>query len=203
MNRNFSRALELVLKHEGGFVNNPKDPGGATNKGVTIGTFRLYVNPKGTVEDLKRITDAQVATVYERQYWNVVRGGDLPDGVDYAVFDFGVNSGPARGKKYLQACVGVEQDSVIGPATLAAVKAADPVKLIDDLCDRRLAFLKGLNTWETFGKGWANRVEDVRSEAKRMASAVPTSSPGPAPAESGNWLAALLSIIAAAFRRAA
>jgi lysozyme family protein len=215
MDRNFSRALSLVLKSEGGFVNDPRDPGGATNKGVTIATYRSYVDPKGTVDDLKKITDAQVATVYRRQYWDVVHGAELPDGVDYAVFDFAVNSGPDRAKKYLQAVVGVTQDGRVGPQTIAAVQAQPPATVINALCDKRLAFLKGLSTWPTYGKGWTSRVASVRSDALKMVTnPPPQSSPGfahppapipaepaPAPTPSGNWLSALISAIATIFKR--
>lgn len=213
MDRNFSRALSLVLKSEGGFVNDPRDPGGATNKGVTIATYRTYVDPKGTVDDLKKITDAQVATVYRRQYWDVVHGAELPDGVDYATFDFAVNSGPDRAKKYLQAVVGVTQDGRIGPQTIAAVQAQAPATVINTLCDKRLSFLKGLKTWTTFGKGWSSRVTSVRSDALKMVTNPPpqvspglSNLPAPAPVEtapapSGNWLSALISIIATIFKR--
>lgn len=213
MNRNFARALSLVLKHEGGFVNHPDDPGGATNKGVTIATYRAYVNPKGTVADLKKITDEQVAKVYKAQYWDAVKGDDLPSGLDYAVFDYAVNSGPARAAKHLQAVIGVTQDGKIGPQTVAKAASLPTASTINALCDKRMAFLKGLKTWPTFGKGWTRRVEDVRSEATKMAppSAPPQVSPGltnvepariePQPAPSGNWLAALISAIAAAFTR--
>src|SRR5690348_2114856 len=122
MLRNFEKSLSCVLQHEGGYVNSPHDPGGATNKGVTIATFRRYVDKSGTVDDLKHLTTAQAATVYRKQYWNAICGDDLPDGVDYSVFDFAVHSGPARAAKYLQAIVGVKADGKIGPQTLEAVK---------------------------------------------------------------------------------
>lgn len=169
MDRNFQRSLKAVLKHEGGFVNHPKDPGGATNKGVTIATFRRYVKPGGTVADLKAITNEQLATVYRRHYWDAVHGAELPDGVDFAAFDYAVNSGPSRSAKYLQSVVGVKQDGRIGPATLAAVRAKLPATVIHDLCDARLAFLKRLGTWPTFGKGWSRRVSEVRALALDMA----------------------------------
>lgn len=173
MDRNFQRALPFVLKHEGGFVNHPRDPGGATNKGVTIATFRAYVKPGGTVEDLKNITDEQVATVYYRHYWAAVNAPGLPSGIDYAVFDFAVNSGPSRAAKYLQAILGVEQDGRIGPKTIAAAQARDARAVINGLCDARLAFLKritsnGKRMWDTFGRGWDRRVSEVRRDALAM-----------------------------------
>jgi len=178
MDRNFQRALSLVLKSEGGWSDNPADPGGATMKGVTLANFRRYVQPNATKDDLRHITDAQLATVYRRFYWDAVAGAEMPDGIDYAVFDFAVNSGPGRAAKYLQAVVGVVQDGRIGPATLAAVRAKPAGVVIDAFCDDRLAFLKRLPTWPTFGKGWSSRVASVRAEALKM-TAQPTTSPQP------------------------
>ncbi|RVD43061.1 MAG: hypothetical protein EOS30_23585 [Mesorhizobium sp.] len=168
MDRNFVRALALVLKSEGGWSDNPADPGGATMKGVTLANFRRYVKADATKADLKKIGDDQVATVYRRFYWDAVLGAELPDGVDYAVFDFAVNSGPGRAAKYLQAVVGAVQDGRIGPATLAAVRARPAGVVIDELCDARLAFLRRLPTWATFGSGWSDRVKSVRAQALLM-----------------------------------
>jgi lysozyme family protein len=182
MDRNFARALSLVLKSEGGWSDNPADPGGATMRGVTLANFRRYVKADATKADLRKITDDQVATVYRRFYWDAVAGAELPDGVDYAVFDFAVNSGPGRAAKYLQAVVGVAQDGRVGPATLAAVRAKPVGVVIDGLCDTRLAFLKRLPTWATFGKGWASRVASVRRDALLMTAPAPASPPAkPAP----------------------
>lgn len=169
MNSNFPTALSEVLRDEGGFVDHPKDPGGATNKGITIATYRKWIDKDGTAEDLKRITDSQVQKIYRSVYWNAVKGDELPSGVDYAVFDFAVNSGPVRAAKYLQAVLGVAQDGKIGPITLAATKNIDAGDLINALCDRRMAFLKSLKTFDTFGKGWTSRVSRVRKKAIEMA----------------------------------
>lgn len=171
MDRNFARALALVLKSEGGWSDNPADPGGATMKGVTLNTFRAYIKPGGTKEDLRAITDAQLSACYRRQYWDVILGAELPDGVDYAAFDFAVNSGPSRAAKYLQAAVGAIEDGRIGPATLAAIKAKPAADVINELCDARLAFLHRLPTWPNFGKGWNDRVKSVRAQAINMAAA--------------------------------
>lgn len=166
MESNFQKALKLVLVHEGGFVNHPRDPGGATNKGVTIETYRRYVKPNGTVADLKAITAAQIATVYRNQYWNKCNCDKLPGGVDYAVFDFAVNSGPTRAAKYLQAVLGVAEDGAIGNGTLAAIR--DATTTIKGLCAKRMTFLRSLKTWDTFGKGWERRVTAVRADALAM-----------------------------------
>jgi lysozyme family protein len=169
MDRNFPRALNAVLKHEGGYVNHPNDPGGPTNKGVTLANFRAYVKPGGTVEDLKLLTVEQAGIVYRRFYWDAVVASELPDGLDFAVFDYAVNSGPSRAVKHLQEILNVDQDGRVGPKTLAAVRSVDAEKLINALCDRRMAFLKVLKTWGTFGRGWARRVAEVRELALELA----------------------------------
>ncbi|MDX0180835.1 hypothetical protein GOC16_08215 [Sinorhizobium meliloti] len=203
MDRNFKRALSLVLKHEGGWSDHPKDPGGATMKGVTLASFRQYVKPTATKADLRKITDEQLATVYRRHYWDAVHGAELPDGIDYAAFDFAVNSGPSRSAKYLQAVVGVTQDGRIGPATLRAIRSKGSADVVNALCDKRMAFLEDLSTWPTFRKGWTRRVSDVRAEAIRMAGSSPSSpNPPTAPAKT-NWLVALLQALLAIFRRPA
>jgi len=157
---NYTRALPLILKHEGGFVNHPKDPGGATNKGVTIGTLkRLGIDVDGDgdsdIVDLRNLRQSDVERVYKLFYWDAVKADQLPSGVDYAVADFAVNSGPSRAAQHLQRIVGVTADGDIGPKTLAAVAKRDPGDLVNALCDSRLRFMRGLKTWPTFGKGWS------------------------------------------------
>lgn len=168
MKANYAKALPLVLRHEGGFVNHKDDPGGATNKGVTIGTLkRLGIDVDGDgdsdIVDLRNLRQSDVERVYKLFYWDAVKADQLPSGVDYAVFDFGVNSGPARAAKHLQKVVGAAQDGDIGPKTLALVAKMDPQDVVTALQDSRLRFLRGLKTWGTFGKGWARRVAEVRA----------------------------------------
>lgn len=168
MNGNFERALALVLKHEGGYVNHPKDPGGATNRGVTQAVYDAYrkMRGRGTMS-VKFITGEELRAIYKFQYWDRVQGDFLPAGLDYAVFDFAVNSGVGRASKSLQAVLGVAQDGQIGARTLAAIHSSTAV--INALCDRRIGFLRNLKTFLTFGKGWTRRVADVRAEALEMA----------------------------------
>jgi lysozyme family protein len=163
--------IPRTLAHEGGFVDHPRDPGGATNRGVTIATYRRYINKKGTIAQLKRLTEMQAVGIYKAQYWDAVKADGMPDGVDYAVFDFAVNSGPARAAMFVQEIVGVAPDGKIGPLTLAAIDKADPAWVVNQLCNDRMAFLRRLSTFASFGKGWTRRVSDVRAAALMDATA--------------------------------
>ena len=178
----FAACLPVVLKHEGGWADHPSDPGGATMKGITIGTFRDWRGATVTKDELRRITDAEVTAIYRQKYWDRLRCGALPPGLDLAVFDFGVNSGPKRAAQFLQRIVGVAADGIIGPVTLRAVWKHEGADLADALCDRRMTFLQGLKTWPTFGKGWRRRVSDVRQRALALAASPPLAKRAPADA---------------------
>lgn len=179
MRENFKTALAAVLVHEGGYVNDPRDPGGATNKGITHRTYAAYQARIGaTPSDVKHITDTEVAAIYKQQYWAAIMGDDLPSGLDYAVFDFAVNSGPSRAAKFLQRILGVADDGHIGMQTLKAIAARDVDGLIKSICANRLAWLRKLRHWPTFGKGWGRRVADVEMKAGRMARLLPSGSMG-------------------------
>lgn len=168
MKPNFDTALALVLEHEGGYVNHKLDPGGATNKGVTQAVYNAHRKMRGRGPmSVKYISPEETRAIYKFQYWDKVQGDLLPRGLDYAVFDFAVNSGVGRAAKYLQAVVGVKQDGVIGSVTLAAID--NPAKTINALCDRRMGFLRNLGTFMTFGRGWTRRVQGVRANALEMA----------------------------------
>jgi lysozyme family protein len=163
MNQNFDKALAAVLKHEGGYVNNPKDPGGMTNLGCTKAVWEEHCGHPVDEKAMRALTPADVSPLYRRKYWDKIKGDELPSGVDYVVFDAAINSGTGRAAKWLQACVNVEPDGGIGPKTLAAVKAFNSKQLIQDYSKRRLSFLYDLSTWETFGRGWAKRVNEVEA----------------------------------------
>jgi lysozyme family protein len=197
MKHNADMAIRKILEDEGGYVNHPDDPGGATNKGITIATFRRYIKRDGTIADLKALTTQQAVDVYKAQYWDAVRADDLPSGVDYTVADFAVNSGPSRAAKYLQAALGVTQDGAIGPQTIAAAQAADPKALIRKINADRLAFMKriqGGKLWKTFGRGWQRRVDAVQSTSLALVDAKPAApvTAAPTPAAPVHWLTALL-----------
>jgi lysozyme family protein len=168
MNQNFEKSLAAVLVHEGGYVFNPKDPGGETNLGCTKKVWEEHCGHMVDTKTMKALTPADVGPLYKLKYWDKVKGDDLPSGVDYVVFDAAINSGPGRAAKWLQACVGVYADGIIGDKTIQAVRNKDPKELINDYCAYRLAYLKMLQTWNTFGKGWERRVKEVNATALSM-----------------------------------
>lgn len=153
---NFDQAVTKVLAHEGGFVDHPSDPGGATNYGITVAVAREN-GYKGDMRDLPLDT---AKAIYKARYWDKVRADELPEGVRFAMMDYAVNSGPAAAVKALQRVLGVSDDGVIGPATIAAANAVDGYRLAARLNGHRLRFMTGLPTWPTFGKGWARRIAE-------------------------------------------
>lgn len=168
MSTRFSECLPLILAHEGGYVDHPKDPGGATNLGVTLGTLSDWLKRPATKAEVKALTPATVAPIYEANYWRAAACDRLPPGVDYMVFDFAVNSGPGRARKFLQRVAGVAPDGAIGPVTIAAVNKLGARLLIDRLNEDREAFYRSLDTFPTFGKGWLRRLTEVTAKAKAM-----------------------------------
>lgn len=169
MQQNFAASLAAVLKSEGGKVDDPRDPGGKTNQGITQATFNAWLSSHGSQQrDVFTITPDEVSAIYKSRYWDAVDADNLPAGVDYATFDFAVNSGPAKAAMTLQGIVGVAEDGKIGPVTLAAIAKERPVFLITKLCAMRLGFLGRLSTWVHFGTGWTNRVHAVEQAAMNM-----------------------------------
>lgn len=202
MEANFQRSLAAVLKHEGGYVDHPADPGGATNMGITFATLQAWRGRPITKVDVQNLTKAEAGQIYKARYWDRVQGDHLPYGVDFAVFDFAVNSGVSRAAIFLQEIVGVAPDGKIGPLTLSAVAKWDSVKLVEKLCANRLAFVKRLSTWPTFGKGWSRRISEVLHLAKDMAIALPNPQPALEPKpKSPSIIAAIISVILALFKR--
>jgi len=169
MKSNFDAALAHVLKSEGLWSDNPKDPGGATMKGITFAVFKEFKhNPNLTKDDLRNVSDQDVHDLYKQLYWDKVHGDDLPSGVDYAVFDAAVNMGVGRAAKLLQEAVGVAADGIIGQGTLQAVQKANPRSLLENFAAEKTAFYKSLSTFGTFGKGWLNRVAEVKTISESM-----------------------------------
>lgn len=175
--QNFQYALTQLLKDEGGYTNNPSDPGGPTNFGITIIDYRKYIKSDGTAEDVRKMNVSDAKAIYKAKYWNVMGCDQLPSGVDYCVFDYAVNSGPGRPRAVLNANKNI----------------TDPVKLINIICDERMAFLRRLGTFPVFGNGWTRRVTGVRSNSIKLAqgkTSTPAGSAGGVVVAGGGALAA-------------
>lgn len=165
----FEEALAQLLEHEGGYSNDKNDPGGPTKYGITIIDYRLYIKAKGTAEDVKKLTVEQARDIYRRKYWDALSCHALPPGLDYAVFDYGVNSGIGRSGRVLCRLLGLpETTSKVNEEVIAAAKKQDIKDLIEKITQERLTFLKSLRTWKYFGRGWTKRVIKVRSLALKM-----------------------------------
>jgi lysozyme family protein len=170
----FNRCAALVTAKtiEGGFVNDPKDPGGATNFGITLATLEHWRGVPCSVEDVKELTQAEADVIYRALYWRVVSGDDLPAGIDLIVFDAAVNQGPGTAAGFLQRAAKVSVDRNIGPATLAAVRAANQPILITDYAAERMAEYQQDTGWEHDGRGWSNRVMAIKAQAIAWARAL-------------------------------
>lgn len=154
---NFDQAFDILLKHEGGFSDHPADRGGKTHYGITEAVAR-EVGYRG---DMRELPLDLAKRIYKDRYWDAVRADELPEAVRYAVFDAAVNSGPRQAIRWLQRAVGVRDDGIIGPQTLAAVRAANPERLLRRFLSQRLRFMAGLPSWPAFGRGWAWRIADL------------------------------------------
>ncbi len=170
MRSTYDVCLPLLLAHEGGYTNHPSDPGGPTNFGITIADYRKYVKANATAADVRAMRLDDAKTIYRDKYWNAQRCDALPVGVDYAIFDYGVNSGIGRSGKVLRRVLNLPDDtSVVSDAVIAAAQSADARSLVAAICNERLRFLQSLKTWPVFGAGWGRRVADVKSAALAMA----------------------------------
>ncbi|HGG04718.1 MAG TPA: hypothetical protein ENK28_04615 [Aliiroseovarius sp.] len=166
---NYLACLDHVLKWEGGFVDHPRDPGGATNFGITRDTLSAHRGQPVSKQDVRDLTVGEAGEIYRAKYWDVIRGDKLPNGMDLVAFDGSVNSGPARGARWLQKGLGVPADGVIGSVTIQAAETARTgIQVIQRACAVRMGFLRKLGTWSTFGRGWARRVADTEAGAVAM-----------------------------------
>lgn len=175
MKRNFEAALAQTLKWEGGFVNHPDDPGGMTNKGITANTYAEFTGRRLstiTEKEMKDLSDDLTKQIYKRKYWDAVKGDQLPDGLDVLVFDFAVNSGPARAIKELQQCLNVPVDGILGPITIKHISTFPIEQIIKEYVQARLDFVKQIKTFNTFGKGWTKRINGMEDFAKDLSELV-------------------------------
>jgi lysozyme family protein len=167
MTDRFGACIPFVLKEEGGYTDNPADPGGATNCGITANTFIAWLDKhQQPRRPVKTITSAEVLQIYRECYWDVMQCAALPAPVDLAVFDFGVNAGPARSIKYLQLALGITADGVIGAATLSTANRTDAKAIALRLLDLRNAYYRQIvaaqPSLHVFLDGWFERVASIR-----------------------------------------
>jgi lysozyme family protein len=159
MRANRAEVLHWINLSEGGYVNHRDDPGGPTDRGITQATFDAWNTAHGRpLRPVRGISQAEADEILGAPDLDSVRFDDLPSGVDYAVADYAVNSGPGRAAKVLQRILGVPDDGVIGAVTLAALAQKDPEQIVLAICSERMRFLRRLPTWRTFGRGWTMRV---------------------------------------------
>ena len=164
MKETYDEALKRLLAHEGGYTNHPSDPGGPTNFGITIHDYRKYVKPNATAADVRAMKLDEAKAIYRTKYWDAQHCDGLPAGVDYSVFDYGVNSGIGRSGRVLRRVVGLPDTThAVTDEVLRTVARRDPKALVTAINDERLRFLKSLKTWPVFGKGWGRRVAEVRA----------------------------------------
>jgi lysozyme family protein len=168
MKANFERCLKFVLDHEGGWSDDPHDPGGATMKGVTLLTYKAYLMRLPTKEELRNIPDEHLIDLYKTRYWDNAGCDDLEIGVDLVVFDMAVNSGVGRSSRILQRCVGANADGAIGPKTITLTKGILPCDLVIRFSTERRNFYKTLETFDRFGRGWMRRTDECEAEAFEM-----------------------------------
>ena len=164
----FKECLGLVLKSEGGYVNNPADPGGRTNLGVTQVVWEEFVGHPVSEADMKALTPEKVAPMYEQKYWRPCYGEVLPRGISFLVFSMAVNAGPGRSVKLFQQSIGCVPDGVIGPTTRGLISASDTPTLIAKFSETRREYYRSLKTFPIFGKGWLSRVDFEEKAAINM-----------------------------------
>lgn len=153
----FDAAFEKLLGHEGGFVDHPDDPGGATRWGITQAVAREH-GYRGDMRDLPVTEAKRIARI---AYWDAVRADFLPPAVRYVVFDGAYHSGVRQSIRWLQRAAGATDDGVLGPRTLAAVNAFDPEALAARYLGHRLDMMNDLRNWPSFSRGWAQRIAEI------------------------------------------
>lgn len=152
---NLDQAFTELLGNEGGYTNNPNDPGGETNWGITVAVAR----ENGYIGAMQDMDQSVAKAIYEKKYW-LPAFDQLPYPIAFQVFDAAVNSGVGQAVRWLQRSIGVADDGKLGPVTLQAIQAVDPMKLVLLFNAERLMFMTNLTTWGSFGKGWARRISN-------------------------------------------
>ena len=179
---NFETSLALTLQFEGGYVDNPHDPGGATNLGITRAVLAQVRGRPVSRSEVMALSRDEARGIYRRLYWNSVAGDALPKGIDAVVFDLSVNSGPQHAIHALQTALGQPRSGRIDNAVLSALASMHLADVIIAICRQRLSFLARLKTFSFFGRGWTRRVQCVQRAALAMLADVPVAKPAHHPA---------------------
>lgn len=152
----FERSVAFVLRQEGGYVNDPRDPGGETNFGISKRAF-----PSA---DIRGMTKERASEIYRVNYWNAVRADEMPSGIGFMVFDLAVNAGVHRSIVLLQRACGITEDGILGPVTIAAAQTVTPMAL----GAVRVAFYRSLPTFGVYGHGWIRRTNEAITLAQSI-----------------------------------
>lgn len=160
----FGDALAVVLREEGGFVDDPDDPGGATKWGISL-RFLRRIDPGADAETIRNLSYDRMAGIYREHFWDACKCGGLPAGLSLAVFDCAVNQGPPSARKILQRAIKVKPDGYIGPVTLSAVLRADPRQVLKRFMARRAVRYAVTANFDDFGYGWMTRLMAVGAAA--------------------------------------
>ena len=172
MKENYDKCLEMILHHEGGYVNHPKDPGGMTNLGVTKRVYEEWVGHEVDEDTMRGLTPEDVGPIYKKNYWDKIKGDQLPAGLDLCIFDFGVNAGTGRAAKFIQKIVGTAVDGGIGPNSLKKIDAYVEKHGIEDVVKTyqsdRQKYYEKLKHFKTFGRGWTRRVNETTEAALKL-----------------------------------
>ena len=169
--QNLDSCLAFVFAEEGGYTDDPLDPGGATNLGITLDELSRWRHTSVTTDDVRNLARPEATSIYGANYWNVIRGSMLPSGIDLIMFDAAVNTGNARAARMLQTIVGTNVDGSIGPETLAATASKAAADVINAFADARVAFYQSLPTFNHFGHRWLARTERAKAQALQLAAA--------------------------------
>ena len=173
---NWKESFKHLLVSEGGYTEDPRDPGnhlpdgraGCTNLGVTQTAWEAFVGHQVSNQDMRDLTPEKIEPFYKAKYWDAVRADELPSGLDYLVFDFAINAGPGRSIKCLQSAVGTTPDGGLGPKTMQAVMEHDRTDLVEKFSQAKLDFYRSRPTFATYGNGWTSRVASVKKQAESM-----------------------------------
>lgn len=173
---NWEKSFHLVISHEGGFSDDPRDNGnklpdgrpGSTMLGCTQANWENFIGRKVTHDEMRRLTKEDVKPLYKKNYWDAVMGDVLCAGLDYAAFDFAINAGPSRSRKLIQKSLGITADGIFGKQTLKAIKESNGADLIEKFSKEKEAYYRSLADFQTYGKGWLRRIADVKHSATQL-----------------------------------